>query len=308
MLDLPDPAVRVAAVTGESVEQVEERLSTDELSRVPKKMSPTITDLLQAPIESAVLDAKTGLPKVTLANGRSFFGLPSKPNHLKQYAAVSALLPAKFQAECFLAALDVVHRYCADKTVPLDLLPRKGEAIVEVGAFLGHKALRMLDASAFCSKLIALEIEPSNHRILGQNFLENGVANAHAIWCGAWNRSTTTNLLGKGRQRNTVVNIDGGRLSQDMETEVPLDRLDSILPPLLDGCKIGFLYLSVNGAEVEALEGLRELSVEVSAIRVAHPYQVDGTLVGEGVKRELLNQGFELDDRSRSSHSIGVRA
>lgn len=302
-----DVAARLGALTGETVDEVVSRLGVRAIPKLAH-LSRTIPKLLQAKFKHA--GVRDGLPYVELRNGRVFYGLPSQRSHVQQHRLLQGLLDPDLPSECFLCALDVVHRYVADETIPVDLLPGSGGTIVEVGAYLGHKAMRMMDASiGTTGRFVAIELIPENCEIIRRNFTENGFSNAVILREGAWNQPGEIEVIGKGQQRNTLVEIDGGRLGAPTGYVAPVSPLSDILSRTVpDGSIVDFMYLSVNGAELEAIEGLGEWAARVRSIRVAAPYRRDGRSNAERARALLKHMGFVVANGPRPTIVLGTRA
>lgn len=300
-----DVATRLAALTGESLEEVVARVGS---SGLPERahLSPTITPILATAFADAgVID---GMPYVTLQNGRTFFGLPSERTHERQHQLLRGLLDPRIPPEGFLCAMDVVHRYVADATVPLDLLPGDGGVIVEVGAFLGHKAVWMMDQSiGTTGRFVAIELLPENCEIMTRNFAVNGFDNTVVVPEGVWHQPGEIEVMGKGRQRNTLVDIDGGRISDPTGYMAPVNPLSDILSRTIPDTAVDFMYLSVNGAEIEALQGLGPWSDRIRALRVASPYTRDGHETSARVRAMLEDLGFELRSTANRNILLGTK-
>jgi FkbM family methyltransferase len=287
-------AARLGELTGESVDQVVARVGADAIPASRIKLSPTIPDLLATEFADAGL--RDGMPYVALPNGRIFHGLPSAPSHVRQHRLLRGLLDERIPEECFICALDVVYRYVADQTVPLDLLPDRDGVVVEVGAYLGHKAIRMMDASiGTTGHFVAIELLPENCEIMARNLAENGFGNAVVVPEGVWSEPDRIEVMGRGRQRHTLVDIDDGRLSSPTGYLAPVNPLHDILERSLPaGAVVDFMYVSVNGAEAEALAGLGDWAERTRAIRIWANYMRAGRATIDGVRAQLRELGFDL--------------
>lgn len=301
-------AARLGELTGESVDQVVARVGSAAIPGKRAKLSPRIPKLLAT--EFAAAGIREGMPYVVLPNGRIFYGLPSAPTHVRQHRLLRGLLDERIPEEGFICALDVVYRYVADRTVPLNLLPGTGGVVVEVGAYLGHKAIRMMDASiGKTGHFVAIELLPENCEVMARNFAENGFDNAVIVPEGVWNEPDRIEVMGRGRQRHTLVHIDAGRLSNPTGHLAPVNPLNDILGRSLPAnAVVDFMYLSVNGAEIEALDGLGDWAERIRAIYVAANYKRDGQETIGRVRARLRDRGFELADSHHSRRSItGLR-
>ncbi len=302
-----DVAARLGKLTGETVEEVVSRLGVRAIPKLAH-LSRTIPKLLRAKFKNA--GVRDGLPYVELHNGRVFYGLPSQRSHVQHHRLLQGLLDPHLPPECILCALDVVHRYVADETIPVHLLPGSNGTIVEVGAYLGHKAMRMMDASiGTTGRFVAIELIPENCEIMRRNFTENGFSNATIVREGVWNQPGEIEVMGKGQQRNTLVEIDGGRLSAPTGYLAPVSPLSDILSRTVpEGGIVDFMYVSVNGAELEAIEGLGDWAARVRSIFVAAPYRREGRYNAERARTLLEHMGFAIANGPRPTRLLGTHA
>ncbi|MCP9487662.1 MAG: FkbM family methyltransferase [Gaiellaceae bacterium MAG52_C11] len=300
-------AARLGELTGESIDGVVARLGPRAIPTGRVHLSPTIPQLLATQFVDA--GVRDGTPYVVLPNGRTFYGLPSAPTHIRQHRLLRGVLDERIPEAGFICALDVVHRYVADRTVPVHLLPGQGGVVVEVGAYLGHKAIRMMDASiGDTGHFVGIELLPDNCELMARNFAENGFDNAVIVPEGVWNEPDRIEVMGKGRQRHTLVDIDGGRLSEGTGYLAPVNPLDHILERFLPAdATIDFMYMSVNGAEIEALDGLHAWAERVRAIYVAANYQRDGLETVGRVRAQLADLGFQVTNTDGRRNPLGLR-
>lgn len=301
-------AARLGDLTGESVDQVVARVGSDELRSANTKLSPRIPQLLATQFVAA--GVTDGSPYVVLPTGRIFYGLPSAPSHVRQHRLLRGLLDERIPEECFVCALDVVYRYVADRTVSVELLPGRDGTIVEVGAYLGHKGMRMMDASiGTTGRYVGIEMLPDNCGLMARNFAENGFDNAVVVPEGVWREPDVMDVMGKGRQRHSLVDIDAGRLSDPTGYTVPVNPLHDILARTLPAeAVVDFMYVSVNGAELEALDGLGDWAQRIRTIYVAANYDRDGEATSGRVGAQLAALGFYVPDPGSSGRSLtGLR-
>ena len=155
---------------------------------------------------------------------------------------------------------------------------------MEAGAYLGHKTIRFIDdVVGTMGKVLAIEMMPDNIEVLRKNIQANGLGSCiNVINCGVWSSSGETEVMGKGRQRNSIASID--KLSNsNMRITVRTDSLDNILHSWGEKV-IDFLALTLNGAEVEALHGLEKEINRIKVIYVAARY----TRKGQGTQQPCI--------------------
>ncbi|MCA9366404.1 FkbM family methyltransferase, partial [Candidatus Kaiserbacteria bacterium] len=256
-----------------------QRFSREEISKAPRSFSKHIKALKQTQFKSS--DVRDGLASVTLQDGHIFYGYKSKPNHLRAFEYVKDIVPRVLSADTFLLGLDIAQRYATDFSwPPASILPPKGGTLVECGAYLGHKTIRFAEELVGRGgKVLAIEMMPDNAEILRRNIRENGLEDViDVIEAGVWNEAGTLPVKGKGRQRNSLLEID--KLNENREILARVDTLDVLLQewgqPHVD-----LVFMTINGAEVEALQGMNPSLGIVKAMFIAAPYTRDGRPSGD---------------------------
>jgi FkbM family methyltransferase len=277
-----------------------QKFSRDELHKAPKRFSKHIKSLRRAKFSSS--GTRDGLAYITLPNKRIFYGYKSKQNHLRAFEYISDTIPKELNPDTFLLSIDITQRYLTDFTwPPLDILPPSGGSIIEAGAYLGHKTIRFVDDIVKNEgRVLAIEMVPQNCDILGRNVIENNLENTIDILnIGVWKETGMMPIKGKGRQRNTLVKM--GKLDNDIDLNVQVDTFDNIIEswgvPTID-----LLFISVNGAEIEALHGLNRMAKRVRTIFVAAPYSINSKKNSEICKDILKQKGFYIlpsDNKNR---------
>src|SRR5207244_2354423 len=96
-----------------------------------------------------------------------------------------------------------------------------------------------------------------NYRLLQENVALNGLSNVVAVNEGVWSRATELqlNLSGLSGGHSLEARYQNVHERGDVAT-VPVDTLDAILARLRVD-RIDFVKMDVEGAELEALEGMR---------------------------------------------------
>ena len=247
----------LADARGETVDQLsQQNWDRKKLKRIPKKFPAFRT----GPIGVNFIDAgvEENLPFVVAENGRKFFGLFPRGVHARAFEYLKDLMSPKLTKETSLVAMDVASRYCRDWSwYPEAVLPSKGGAVVEVGAYLGHKSIRYVDECiSEAGKFLAVEIMPENVEIYKKNIQVNNLSETmQVVHSGAWFEKGTMDVHGGGTVRNSLVPFS--EESKEFEKQaVPVDSLDNILESWEPDRGIDFLDIRVNGAEYEALQGL----------------------------------------------------
>lgn len=168
--------------------------------------------------------------------------------------------------------------------------PKPGEVFVDCGAFLGFGELRIAPEIGD-GHLYAIEASGACHRLLQRNLTHNKIANATALHRAVWKDTTELELETSFAQGNSLIEeVQQGSRKERVRTvaidglveEFRLDRLD-------------MLSLTLNGAEVEALEGAaKTLQALRPRIRLAGWYARGGTKIWQLTKTQLETHGYRV--------------
>lgn len=204
--------------------------------------------------------------------------------------------------DTFLVCLDVVQRYATDTWPPEEVLPPRDGTVVECGAYLGYKTIRFAEELVPDGKVLAIEMMPNNVEILRRNIDENGLADrVRVVEAGVWKQPGTVVVKGKGRQRNTLVNLE--KLSDNMGIEARVETLDNLLEEW--GVQpIDLMFITVNGAEIETIQGLNQWFSQVRALFVAAPYKRDGQNNSDICTNLLQERGYTILQSSNANRVV----
>jgi FkbM family methyltransferase len=285
-------ADRLAEARGETVDQVRKRFSEEEMAGCPRRFNRHLAAVRSAKL--ARTGVRDGLAFVELDNGRVFYSFLSKPARRKEYRYIADTLPEVITEDTYVAAIDVVQRYITDFAWPPDGLVPPGSAnIIELGAYLGHKTIRFAEELAGDGgRILAVEMMPENCEILCRNVAENGlekIIDVRAV--GVWREAGTVQIYSKGRQRNSVLPIekleDGTRMLASVET------LDQIIDDW-GVSSIDLVFVTVNGAEIQVLEGFHPEGRDVRAFFVAAPYATSERPNSDVCMEMLDSKGYTI--------------
>lgn len=168
--------------------------------------------------------------------------------------------------------------------------PKAGEVAIDCGAFLGFGAIRMaLDMPG--GRVIAVEASSDGFARLAGNVERNGSTGVTPRHAAIWSGEETRALQVTSAQANSLIaDVQDG----DREELTPTATVDSLVRDYgLD--RLDMLSLTLNGAEVEALQGavatLRDLRPR---IRAAGWYHRDGRRIAEILQPILESAGYEV--------------
>ena len=288
-----DRAEKIAAVREESVETVIARFGAEALHRAPGSFSKHIPSLRRLQIADA--GCADGIAWVRLPDGHLLHSPESEPPHKRAFHFVQDLLPPQLDETTFLAGIDAVQRYANGlERIPSELRPPRDGRIVECGAYLGHKSIRFAESFVPEGEVLAIEMMPRNAEILGRNVDANNLSGRISIIeAGVWSEAGVIDVWGKGRQRNSLIPLE--HIKVDTGVKARVDTLDQLLDewrrPTID-----LLYVTINGAEVEALDGLDRWWPAIHGIFIVSPYDRDGRACSDICREMLASRGCMLID------------
>ncbi len=273
--DIDEIIFDIAKARGENVESVKSKFSLLELSKAPSMNSCMnhLPVLKEIEFQDAGLD--NGIPYVKMNDGHVYYGHKSKPQQKRQFEFIKDLISKKINNDTFAIAQDVAMRINSDTVLPpKQVYPPKNGIIVECGAYLGHKTIRFAEELVPKGKILAIELVPENVQILQKNIVANNLEDRiEVLNCGVWHEPGVLEVKGKGFQRNTLVELE--KLTDKTGLKIKVDNLDNILDKW--GKKfVDLLFITINGAEIEAINGLNKWLSKIGIIWVVSPYKRDG--------------------------------
>jgi len=258
--------------------------------------------------------------------GLRFHGFWTEPANLEVFRILRRAIPAELDPGWFRLVKDYINRYLYPHMRP-DLKPEgfapealfgfhgqhkdaivdypdgsvhqrlkqafrpgEDEVVLDCGAFLGFGSMHM-SRQVTRGQVIAVEPDKDCFAILQSNLAHNKIANVQAIEAAIWRDEGSLALERSFAQANTLVSeVAQGQEQSEVET-VSIDHLCARLGlPRLD-----MLSLTLNGAEVEALEGAsKTLSDLRPRIRLAGWYSRGGRKIWQITKDQLERQGYEV--------------
>lgn len=175
----------------------------------------------------------------------------------------------------------------------LEKMPiKKDDTVLELGAFCGFGTMKLSKLVGKDGKVIAVEADPTNYKILNQNILANNIENVLTINKGIWSKKGSMQLFKEKNQRNSLV-VDLLE-SPDSNEKIDIDTVDNILSEnqIMD---IDFVTMEINAAEVEGLKGMKN-TLEKKYLRIiaAGWYNYEGKPEWQLMKTMLENNGFQV--------------
>lgn len=234
-----------------------------------------------------------GIFFVELENGAKFYGEQDKvPSHQSIIPKLDKLKDLK-HCDSVLGLL--CYEYVTGEYEKYYKL-KKGDIVVDAGANIGTFSVKAAKIVGDEGKVIAIEPEARNLKLLRRNIEANELRNVVVIHKGVWGGKGKLRLNVSWNQTGHSFYRDdcyGTRDATDFK-EVEIDSIDNILREL--GIKgVDFIKMDIEGAEVEALKGMNETLKDNDvklAIEVAHI--VDGKTTDKIIIPDLKERGFEI--------------
>lgn len=178
-------------------------------------------------------------------------------------------------------------------TVIARLLDR-GDAVLDIGAHIGHHTLLAAQAVGATGHVYAFEAAPQTFALLQTNIRLNQCSNVEARNLAVCARSGSVNLF-VGPHENSLRNSLTGGDGPD-SVEVPSIRLDDLLDEI--PCStIKFVKIDAEGAEPEVLAGahrlLGMLPADVAILIEVQTGTTTGSMDGKGIVQFMLQQDFK---------------
>ena len=288
---LADRLEAFAVIRGQDATQSLAHLTQNLVKLLPASPPPKALACADLEIKEATVEG--GIPFIKLRMGRVFYGLPCEPHHRALYTFLADLLPRKLTPETYHLANEIQGRYF-DVSYPG--IPGPGGVIVEAGAYIGFKAIRFADIVGPTGKVVAIEMIPDNAQLLDRNVRANGLENVVTTVCsGLWNEPGEFTANYKNYQQNSLVHLDDRKYANQMT--VKTDTLDNILDRTYVG-NIDFLNMQINGAELEALRGLKRRVNDIKLLRIASYYKRQGKPTVDACCKILDELGCVVLNRS----------
>jgi len=171
--------------------------------------------------------------------------------------------------------------------------PKPGDTFLDIGAYMGYGAIRMSKAVGPSGKVIAVEADPNSGQLLDYNVQHNQLTNITTVHKAIWNEDCAIlNLKRSGRQANSLVE---DIISTSDSVPIETITIDTLLGEHTDGCA-DIISITINGAEVEAIQGMRQTLARCKHFRLAMAgwYTRDGKRICDIVSPTLRQAGLQI--------------
>jgi len=206
----------------------------------------------------------------------AFLNVPEWPwkNELRRWLGFSRCVPNFIQDFSPLKGYERVDQL------------RPGDIVVDAGAYPGDYTLFAAKQVGSLGKVIALEPDPENRKVLQRNVDHSGFQNVTILPFGLWDTETSLSLDSDG----VASSLSHG--SAEIST-IPVKPLDAIVQDAgLE--KIDVLKMDIEGAELHALKGAEKTLRSCRYVCVASYHIVDGETTATRVEKILKASGFDV--------------
>lgn len=145
--------------------------------------------------------------------------------------------------------------------------PQESWHCLDIGAFLGHGAIWLRKRIGPTGKIICVEASQHNHAVIDEVVKLNDLTNIQSHHGAIWRTDGETIAFNMTTRQGNAIDsgVVKGTVSVDVTT-VSVEYLTNAL-----GCAADLMSLTVNGAEVEAIEGLITIDKELLPRRIIAP-------------------------------------
>jgi FkbM family methyltransferase len=167
---------------------------------------------------------------------------------------------------------------------------RPGDVVVDGGGFLGLFALYAATKVGPTGRVITYEPDPALANLLERNVALNGLTNVTVVRKGLW--SSTTELYFDTRGNAGTIDFKGER-GRVLVQKISVASLDDEVERL-QLARLDLIKMNIEGAEIEAAEGCRQLMERfpVHFVIAANHYR-DGEQTARRVQEALARGGYE---------------
>lgn len=181
-----------------------------------------------------------------------------------------------------------------------EMMPEAGETAMDVGAYVGHRALAMHYCAEKKGRVYAIEVEDENFELLKKNAAKNRFANFIPIQAAVDEAPRIMDLYTRD-QKSMAHGLrpfekieDPSRAGNNVSVssrKVKTTTLDAIFEQHRIA-RVDVMHISVTGHEIPVLKGIRQAKDRIRSLRVSCPYKSDGVPMAVTAREILEQKGF----------------
>lgn len=168
---------------------------------------------------------------------------------------------------------------------------KEGDQVFEGGAYIGFSTIRMAQALGEKGKIVSCEAIKENFKVLERNIKKNKLQNVIPLNYAVGPKYGKSHIYKTTRQRNSII---PGVCSGGVKEEVNVRKIHNIC----EECKIvpNFLILTINGAELVAIESSLSFLESLKNVRIIAPvlYSDSYGNISERLKKLLISVGYTV--------------
>lgn len=165
--------------------------------------------------------------------------------------------------------------------------PKKGDVVVDAGAFVGMFAVKAAKAVGDKGTVIAIEPEKENVKFLERNVEENKLENVIVVDKALWSEKGKRMLYLDYRSAASLVYL------RDRCSDIEVDTLDNIIGKL--NTDVDYIKMDVEGAELEVLRGAYNTLKKNLSIIIGAYHEINGEKTYKTVIPLLESMNFKIE-------------
>ncbi|MFH1563255.1 MAG: FkbM family methyltransferase [Nitrospirota bacterium] len=176
--------------------------------------------------------------------------------------------------------------------------PKKGDVVIDVGAFWGHFTIIASRLVGDSGKVISLEPEPSNYRNLLKIIRSHNLKNVVPVEKGLLEFSKKC-VITEGNEGSTTIFCESVNVKTHIAEFISLDELVEEY----NLKRVDFIKMDIEGNELEAIKGGEKTLQEYSPHLVIDAHIRNNEPTWCKLKPQLIKQGY-ICEVSESMHLI----
>lgn len=173
--------------------------------------------------------------------------------------------------------------------------PKKGDVIVDAGAYIGTVAIYLAKIIGESGKVICFEPDPKTYQKLLDNIKLNNVSNIVCVNKGLWSEKGKLSFDDKGEMGSTFLLNEG---SNDFPKIEVVNMLEEIKTYGVN--KVDFIKMDIEGSEIEVLFGVKSwLKENRPQLAIASYHIVEGKATSETIHPYLEELDYKVSTETR---------